>query len=163
MLKLTSLPRALLGRVAVRSLLLLTISMAVVAHRGSGVWTDMVWVDDHFDITHRLHAADGLTINRFMGGTGRLDNLKELAFVALYVDQRFMTPTRTASQSRESPLTTLGAEIDDDFVYVYQQWWPADRPTDLSHITNSLLGDIIPASQRFLRIETPEGVQERHL
>lgn len=131
---------------------------SVSAHRGSAAWTDIVWREDHFQITHRLHAADALRINRHMGGSGELERLEDLAMLALYVDARFLLLNLPSEQSN---LITLGAELDDDFAFIYQEWHPEALPETFPAINNGLLIDLIPEAQQFTRIETPKGIEER--
>lgn len=129
-----------------------------LAHRGSAVWTDIVWQDKHFQITHRLHAADALLASRAMGGRGELDTLEELARVTLYVETHFLLSGTTVNQG---VLTTLGAELEGDFVFVYQEWFPVEQTQTLPNIVNTLLSDLVADAQRFVRIETSQGVEER--
>jgi len=133
-------------------------TLGAYAHRGSAVWTDIVWQGNHFQITHRLHAADALRVNRFMGGGGELDTLEDLARLALYVDQRF---TLSVSDGTSSAIVTLGAELEDDFAFIYQEWYPAAKPTAFPPIVNDLLIDLVSDAQRFVRIETSQGIEER--
>lgn len=133
---------------------------SVSAHRGSAVWTDIVWQDDHFQITHRLHAADALLANRAMGGNGELDTLEQLARLALYVEAHFSLSSTAGNQSS---VVTLGAELEDDFAFVYQEWFPVKQPNPFPEITNNLLTDLVSNPQRFVRIETPKGIEERRL
>lgn len=131
---------------------------SLMAHRGSAVWTEIVWRDHHFQITHRLHAADALLANRAMGGSGELDTPEELARLALYVERRFSLSGTAVNQSG---LVTLGAELEGDFAFVYQEWFPAEPPRTFPTIVNTLLIDLVGDSQRFVRIETPRDVEER--
>lgn len=130
------------------------------AHRGSAVWTEIIWRDNHFQITHRLHTADALHINRYMGGSGELNALEDLARLALYVDLRFSLSEQLTLQS---PLVTLGAELEDDFAFIYQEWHPAVLPEQFPELAHTLLIDLVPQAQRFIRIETPQGIEERRL
>lgn len=125
----------------------------VEAHRGHAVWTDAVWVGGRFEITHRMHLADAISANRLMGGREAIENLRSLARVALYVEERFM-PLGGAQ------LLTLGAEIEDDFLFVYQEW-VTPLPERFPTIDNSLLLDIEPDSQAFLKVHGPGLDEER--
>lgn len=131
---------------------------SLLAHRASAVWTEIVWRDHHFQITHRLHAADALLANRAMGGSDELDTLEALARLALYVERHFSLSDAAAKQNR---LVTLGAELEGDFAFVYQEWFPTEPPRIVPNIVNTLLNDLVADSQRFVRIETPQGVEER--
>ena len=63
--------------------------------------------------------------------------------------------------SEQSNLITLGAELDDDFAFIYQEWHPEALPETFPAINNGLLIDLIPEAQQFTRIETPKGIEER--
>ena len=145
--------------------LVLLISVAS-AHRGHGVWTDIVWTDNHFEITHRFHAADGIAANRLVGGSGALSNAEDLARLALYVEQRFSIVDAISNDSNTDQvahLKTLGAEVEDDFVYVYQEWWPLSPPDTALQLQHSVLRDVAPSTQIFVRIDTSKGIEERRL
>jgi len=80
--------------------------------------------------------------------------------LALYVDQRF---TLSVSDGTSSAIVTLGAELEDDFAFIYQEWYPAAKPTAFPPIVNDLLIDLVSDAQRFVRIETSQGIEERRL
>lgn len=142
------------------SLLLLALlsTPSVWAHRGHGVWTDIVWANDRFEITHRLHAADALTITRSTGSSATIDAPEELARLALYVEERFSIEPHGGPPSS---MITIGAETEDDFVFVYQEWLVDVVPEAFPVIRNEILVDVEPGAQRFIRIVTPGGVEER--
>ena len=68
---------------------LLLAALPGVAHRGHAVWTDIVWAGESFEIVHRIHLADAIAVNRYMGGTESIEETRSLARVALYVEERF--------------------------------------------------------------------------
>jgi len=127
------------------------------AHRGHAVWTDITWNGKGFEIVHRLHLADAITIQRSMGDAGPIESLRSQALVALYVEDRF---TLLVDGERTTP-ATIGAEIEDDFLLVYQEWrapLPEDRFPD---IDNRILLDVEPGAQAFMVIEGPAISEER--
>lgn len=134
--------------------LLLTFSAA--AHRGHAVWTDIDWADDGFEIVHRMHLADAIAVQRHMGGTLPIENLRSLALVALYVEQRF----RVLGEEGAIGLATIGAEIEDDFIFVYQEW-QTELPQQFPEIDNQVLLDIEPGAQGFIKIKAPGLDEER--
>lgn len=127
------------------------------AHRGHAVWTDITWNGEGFEIVHRLHLADAITIQRSRGDAAPIETLRSQALVALYVEERF---TLLVDGERITP-ATIGAEIEDDFLLVYQEWrapLPVDRFPD---IDNRILLDLEPDAQAFMIIEGPAISEER--
>lgn len=145
------------SKVGVRALLgvaLLLLSFASLAHRGHGVWTDINWSGEGFEIVHRMHLSDAITANRYMGGSRPIEDLQSLALVALYVEERFQLKGQAAT------VETLGAEIEDDFIFVYQEWATA-LPEVFPQVDNRVLLDIEPSSQVFIKIKGPGLDEER--
>jgi hypothetical protein len=136
--------------------LLIALSPWATAHRGHAVWTDVRWAGESFEIVHRLHLADAITIQRYMGVTGPIEDLRGQAAVALYVEERF---TLILGGERVTP-TTIGAEIEDDFLLVYQEW-VTPLPERFPPIDNSLLLDVEPGAQAFVHIDGPGISEER--
>ena len=79
--------RAVAGATLLAALLLCALPAA--AHRGHAVWTDIAWNGEYFEVTHRMHLADAISINRFAGGSEPIEDLRSLARVAVYVEERF--------------------------------------------------------------------------
>ena len=125
-------------------------------HRGHAVWTDIAWAGEGFEIVHRMHLADAIAVNRAMGGTLAIEEMASLARVALYVEERF----DVLVDGKPVDLTTIGAEIEDDFMLVYQEW-PTTLPARFPATDNRILLDIEPGSQAFLRIQGPGLTEER--
>lgn len=128
------------------------------AHRGHAVWTDIVWAGESFEIVHRLHLADAIVVNRYMGGTEPIEETRSLARVALYVEERFelLTPGKGDEPIR---LETIGAEIEDDFLLIYQEW-VTPLPEQFPVIDNFILLDVEPGAQAFIKIKAPGLDQE---
>lgn len=127
------------------------------AHRGHAVWTDITWNGESFEIVHRMHLADAVTVNRFLGGRKAIESLESLARLALYVDERF---TIQGANNSANKIETLGAEIEDDFLFVYQEW-AVPLPKVFPAIDNSVLLDVEPDAQAFVRISGPGLNEER--
>lgn len=140
-------------------LLALLICLPAAAHRGHAVWTDIVWAGDRFEITHRMHLADAVSINRRLGGHEGIEAPRSLARLALYAEERF---TVRGGDGTAAALTTLGAEIEDDFLFVYQEWRTA-LPARFPALENRLLLDAEPGAQQFLRIRGPGLDEERQM
>ncbi|WP_439102250.1 DUF6702 family protein [Congregibacter sp.] len=135
------------------------------AHRGHAVWTDITWSGESFEIVHRMHLADAIVVNRYMGGTQPIEELRSLALVALYVDERFKLLSGESAEDQAVPtdtikLTTIGAEIEDDFLLVYQEW-VTPLPERFPVIDNLVLLDVEPESQAFIKIKGPGLDEER--
>ena len=157
----------LVGRVAIAhpvSLLRWIISAALLlstvpgfAHRGHAVWTDIVWAKESFEIVHRIHLADAIVVNRYMGGTEPIEETRSLARVALYVEERFELQS-LATDGEPIRLDTVGAEIEDDFLLIYQEWHTS-LPEQFPVIDNFILLDVEPEAQAFIKIKAP-GLDE---
>jgi hypothetical protein len=139
------------------ALLLCCLAAASLAHRGHAVWTDISWAEDRFEIVHRLYLPDAITINRHMGGTQPVEDLHSLARIALYVEERF---SLLDGGGTALSLDTLGAEISDNFLYVYQEW-VTPLPDRFPAIDNRLLLDVEPGSRAFMRIKGPNLNEDR--
>ncbi|MEO1081162.1 MAG: DUF6702 family protein [Pseudomonadota bacterium] len=145
-------------------LLLVLFAVDSPAHRGHAVWTDITWVGDRFEIVHRMHLADAIAVNRFMGGRDAIEAPRSLARVALYVEERFKlqgaNEAADGDEIDESRLDTIGAEIEDDFMFVYQEW-VTRLPLRFPALENTVLLDVEPDAQAFVRILGPELDEER--
>ncbi len=133
------------------SLVFLCVTSLVAAHRGHGSWTEMTWVDDRFEITHQIHLADAIHVLEAMEAEAPIDSMEALALLSLYVEARFAMHQDGAPVA----LQTLGAEIDDDFVYVFQEWL-TPLPETMPVMTSDVLRDVEPSAQTFIRIEAPD-------
>ncbi len=65
-----------------------------------------------------------------------------------------------AEDEERAVFETIGAEIVDGFVYVYQEW-STPLPAEFSDIDNRVLLDVDPGSQAFIRIKGPGLDEER--
>ena len=104
-----------------------------------------------------MHLADAITVSSASGGGNEpIAAPRSLARVALYVEERFKVVTGGEAVT----LDTLGAEIEDDFLFVYQEWHVA-LPAVFPAVDNTLLLDVEPESQAFIRIVGPGIAEER--
>lgn len=138
------------GIASVVACCLLLTSGVVGAHRGHGSWTDVVWVDDRFEITHRIHLADAIELLDRIKEQTSIESMEGLALMAIYVENNFSI----ANTSKGGALETLGAEIDDDFLYVYQEWL-TPLPSGLPQFKSTLLLDLTPDAQAYVHVEAP--------
>ena len=135
---------------AVAILMLLSIQVSE-AHRDHGVWTELVWSEDRFEITHHMHLQDAQRVLERLGVDVSLDSPEGLAQLALYVDDHF-----SLSEGGESAhLDLIGAETEGDFLYVFQEWH-GSKGTEIPEIASTLLKDIHPNAVTWIRIEAPE-------
>jgi hypothetical protein len=132
------------------------------AHRGHAVWTDIVWAGESFEIVHRMHLADAIVVNRYMGGTEPIEETRSLARVALYVEARFELLGVVKQGESVAPITleTIGAEIEDDFLLIYQEW-VTSLPAQFPLVDNFILLDVEPEAQAFIKIKAPGLDEER--
>lgn len=140
---------------------LLLLALQGYAHRGHAVWTDIIWAGESFEIVHRMHLADAIVVNRYMGGTEPIEETRSLARVALYVAERFEL-LGVAEGEADVPigLEIIGAEIEDDFLLIYQEWI-TPLPEQFPVIDNFILLDVEPEAQAFIKIKAPGLDEER--
>jgi hypothetical protein len=74
----------------------------------------------------------------------------------LYVEERFELRGNNDTIIPQ----TIGAEIDDDFILVYQEWL-TPLPDEFPIIDNFILLDIEPQSQALMKINAPGISEER--
>ena len=135
---------------AVAVLFLLSVPVTE-AHREHGVWTELVWSEDRFEITHHMHLQDAERVLERLGVDMSLDSPEGLARLALYVEDRFLLSERGII----ARLDLIGAETEGDFLYVFQEWH-GSRRIDIPQIESTLLEDIYPDAVTWIRIEAPE-------
>lgn len=145
--------------------LVASIVSAAWAHRGHAVWTDVSWNGTAFEITHRLHVADALTVHRSLRLSNALDAPESLAALALYAERRFQPALNQGTgqgvpSHGYSAMNTLGAEIEDDFLLIYQEW-PIPLSGAFPDINNTILTDVEHGVQHFMRITGPGIDEER--
>ncbi|MEO0974284.1 MAG: DUF6702 family protein, partial [Pseudomonadota bacterium] len=106
------------------SLAVLALTLAVApaqAHRSPGSTSTLAWNARAgvTEITHRLHVHDAITGIAPFAGVARLNatELVDRARIALYVEERFFLSLADEAVA----LRTLGAELRDDYVLVYQE------------------------------------------
>ena len=130
------------------------------AHRQHHVWTEIERNPNTglIEISHRFHIQDGLHILQDKGPEAAalpIESVEALAHLALYVDQHFALWPRCDSTKIRS-LELIGAGIDDDFVYVYQEVDLAGQLHELS-FSNTMLQDIEPYAASFININSAAG------
>lgn len=145
------LPRRVVSLVGSAMLCLLLLSVrATDAHREHGVWTELIWRKDHFEITHHLHLQDAHSILAALNADISLDSPEGLAHLALYVEDRFLL----LEEGKVASLDLIGAEAEGDFLYVFQEWHRS-KLIELPEIRSTLLTDLHPNAVTWIRIEAP--------
>ncbi len=103
-------------------LLLLGLSLPIYAHRAPESFTTISWNDRsrHFEITHRIHQHDAQALlNRMQEGYEDLASLKARARITLLITESF---SLLNTQGEAIVLTTLGAELEADYILVFQEF-----------------------------------------
>lgn len=141
-----------------RSLLGLVVGLLMAlnasAHRGHGMWTEVAWAGNGFEIIHRIHLSDALRVLETMETQASVESMEGLALLALYVEANF----GVTSQNQPAEISTLGAEIDDDFLYVFQEWLTA-LPEQTPVFSSSVLLEIEPDAHAYVNYQAP-GINE---
>ena len=127
-----------------------------MGHRVPHCVTIIKATDSGFQVTHRLHSHEALLGAMSMAPDQKLsiDNLETQGLIALYVEQHFEIYDR--DQNRVT-LNLLGAEVDGDTVYVYQES-SQQLPTSLL-IQNAILLDKVPDQSNLVNIEDNNGIR----
>lgn len=110
---------------------------------------------DNIEIIHRLHSHDAELAVAAVLGEGRisLENLVGRAQLALYVEERFFIARLSDGRAGEKlALELVGAELDGEFVLVYQQF-TGDFPAGLA-IRDDILRDVFPEQVNHVNVAT---------
>ena len=112
------------------------------------------------EIIHRLHIHDAelgmvvLTGERDL----TLDQLDGRARLALYVEEQFsIAPVVDGEIGSRLPLELIGAELDGDFVLVYQQY-DGTLPADIA-ISDTILSDVFPGQVNHVNVATGDEIR----
>ena len=112
------------------------------------------------EIIHRLHIHDAelgmvvLTGERDL----TLDQLAGRARLALYVEEQFsIAPVVDGEIGSRLPLELIGAELDGEFVLVYQQY-DGILPTDIA-ISDNILSDVFPGQINHVNVATGDEIR----
>jgi hypothetical protein len=72
-----------------------------------------------------LHLADAIVLLQALDPEEHIDSIRGQALLAIHVEENFsMNPPDVAGS-----IATIGAEIDDDFIFIYQEWHGAKPNT----------------------------------
>ena len=132
-------------------LVVLLVSPASWAHREHGFWTEVVWVGAYFEISHQLHLADAIVLLQALDPDEHIDSLRGQALLAIHVEENFsMNPPDAAGS-----ISTIGAEIDDDFIFIYQEWHGA-KPTAWPTFSHTAIFAAYPDAETRVRYQIDE-------
>lgn len=112
------------------------------------------------EIIHRLHIHDAELGMVVLTGERQLtlDQLSGRARLALYVEEQFsIAPVVDGEIGARLPLELIGAELDGDFVLVYQQY-AGDLPADIA-IRDAILSDVFPEQINHVNVATGDEIR----
>jgi len=146
----------------IKSLLLISLLLTGAAVRAAGTdvpgtLAQVIWQDGRYDIQHYLRVEDANAILERINPDVDLASTEGLTLLAVYIEGNFSAQSNGDAIAVE----TISAEVDDDFVYIYQsaalEGTPAD-PDDLV-VRSELLQDVYPAARTLVEITTPLGTE----
>lgn len=139
---------------------LLLLSLTARAHRMPECLTVVTPMPEGkgVEIVHRLHRHDVEVALAEMGDTTSwdLDELEVRAAFAMYLESHFALAAGVPAQ-RLLPLELIGAEVEDDYLLVYQEL-AGPLPAALS-IRSEVLQEIFPRQVNLVHVRTPQGTQ----
>ena len=110
---------------------------------------------DTIEIIHRLHTHDAeLGVAASLGKRNTsLETLVDRAQLALYVEKRFhIAEYSNGKIGKKLPLELIGAEMDGEFVLVYQEF-TGDLPAEIA-IRDDILRDVFPGQVNHVNVAT---------
>ncbi|ACI97723.1 DUF6702 family protein [Rhodospirillum centenum] len=114
----------------------------VLAHRAKAALTTIAWNprSGTLEVVHRLHAHDAeIALNRVEKvAAPDLADLKTRAILALYVEKNFALADAAGAPLA---LTLVGAEVEMDHVYVYQELALPAPPAELA-VRDTIMLDV---------------------
>jgi hypothetical protein len=123
------------------------------AHRQHTALSDVSWNprEGRIEIVHRAFAHDvEVAVARAFRRPGApLQSDEDLARAALYVEERFAA---AASEGEDLALATVGAELEGEFVYIYQEVQIPEPPQQLG-VKNLILGDAFSDQVNFVNVD----------
>lgn len=140
----------------------LCLSMSASAHRLPMGMTTVTYnpVTDSVEIVHRLHRHDAeQAMVEVMAESGvDLLQLTVQARLALYTESHFQIATVVDGEvGTPLPLQLLGAEMDGDYVLIYQEL-PERLPPEIA-VRDDVLRDLFPDQVNQVNITTTSGIK----
>ena len=121
------------------------------AHRDHGIWTEILWTNNHFEITHQIHLADAQILLDAIDASASLESLTGQALIVLHLEETFSLE----SEGAEGKIDTIGAEIDDDFLFIYQEWY-GKKPLRAPRFSQTALNLIYGATRATIHYQIDE-------
>ena len=150
-------------RLALISILLSPLTLPASAHRAQLSITTLEWVSAGtvIEVTHRIHLHDAQDALRAsdQSDAEHLDilDLEAQARFALYAEDRFALYPSAAAQT-PVPVTTVGAEVDGEYLYVYQEITNAPAMLAVS-LSCDILRDVFPGYGNHVNLQQGATVQ----
>ena len=126
----------------------LALSIEGQAHRDPGVWTEVIRIEDYFQITHQIHLADAIDLLDHLNSSLSVDSPLGQATIALHVEDSF---TMQFAEER-SIIKTIGVESDNTFLFIYQET-KSQPPAAVPSFRLEILDVIFPFSSNIIRYE----------
>jgi hypothetical protein len=138
------------------------VAFSAAAHRMPLGMTTVEYnpVTDSVEIVHRLHRHDAEeAMVQVIARPGvDLMELSVQARLALYVEDHFQIAGAMDGQVGDPlPLQLVGAEMDGDYVLVYQEL-PGKLPAEIA-VRNDVLRDLFPAQVNRVNVTTASGIK----
>ena len=124
-------------------LALLLLSANVFAHRAKTILTEVTYNETsrRLEVVHRTHFHDASTVLAALldDPSASPFEIEGHAALLLYSEEHF----QLATKGEPVLLTSIGAEVDGDHIYLYLESDPMDAPKELL-VYNSLFHDFYP-------------------
>ena len=139
-------------------ILLLAAPTIVDAHRLNHALTDVVWRPDVrlLEVTHRLHLDDSARLLALVGAPNGAFTAASLAALLRYTDAHF----DLWGQGGRVALAPVGAEIEGDTLYIYQEREDFPPPVSLK-VSSRLLQDLWPRQVNQVNLRIGDAVWSR--
>lgn len=130
------------------------LSSAAHAHRLKNAFTTVLFNDrsDRLEVMHQFYLHDAEQVaTEIVGQTANLfENAEDRQRFAVYVHERF---SLYDPRGERLPLTLRGAEIDGDFLWVYQAMRLPDPPLGALTVEHRALRDLWPDQVNTVNVE----------
>jgi len=113
-----------------------------------------VKIENYFQITHQIHLADAIDLLDHLNSSLSVDSPLGQATIALHVENSF---TVQFAEER-SIIKTIGVEIDNNFLFVYQET-KSHPPAAVPSFSLEILDVISPSSSNIIRYEN-DGINK---
>ncbi len=133
--------------------MLLAAAPQALAHRAKAALATVAWNErtSSLEVTHRLHAHDAREALARVTDLPRpdLDTVEARARLGLYVEERF---TLAHPGGEALPLELVGAALEGDYVFVFQEA-ALESPPDALEVRCEVLQDVFPDQVNTVNVE----------